>query len=34
MSLVEIAKANTLMQGGKSPGPDGFSVEFLKKFSK
>ncbi len=34
ISIAEIIKAITLMNSGKSPRPDGFCVEFFKKFSK
>ncbi|KAF7647189.1 hypothetical protein LDENG_00176120, partial [Lucifuga dentata] len=33
ISQEEIALAISSMQSGKSPGPDGFPVEFFKKFS-
>lgn len=33
LSQAEIAMAISSMQSGKSPGPHGFSAEFLKKFS-
>ena len=33
LTLGEISSAIQLMQSGKSPGPDGFPVEFFKKFS-
>ena len=32
-SIKEIVSAIDAMQSGKSPGPDGFSTEFFKKFS-
>ena len=33
LSLKEVTDSLRLMQNGKAPGPDGFPVDFLKKFS-
>lgn len=33
ISTTEIMRAITTLQSGKSPGPDGFTVEFYKKFA-
>ena len=33
ISEIEIIQAITLMNSGRAPGPDGFSIEFYKKFS-
>lgn len=34
ITLEEVTEAFTVMQSGKSPGPDGYPVEFFKRFSE